>query len=81
MDGSVVGEGSIIAAGAVVTRGTQIPPHSLVVGCPAKVVKNLGEKSGEQMYNQAIKYENLWTQLYGLLPDGGGVRYHGEKIV
>ena len=81
MDGSVIGEGSIVAAGAVVPRGMQVPPHSLVVGCPAVVKKSLGENSKDQMYNQAIKYENLWTQLYGLLPEGGGVRYHGEKIV
>lgn len=32
-----VGEGSLIAAGAVVGEGMEIPPHSLVLGVPAKV--------------------------------------------
>ena len=34
---AVVGEGSLIAAGAVVGEGMEIPPHSLVLGVPAKV--------------------------------------------
>jgi carbonic anhydrase/acetyltransferase-like protein (isoleucine patch superfamily) len=39
MDGAVVGAGSIIGAGAVVTQGTRIPPGSLVLGAPGKVVR------------------------------------------
>lgn len=38
LDGACIGDGSIIGAGAVV-RGT-IPPYSIAVGVPAKVVKN-----------------------------------------
>ena len=34
---AVVGEGALIAAGAVVGEGMEIPPHSLVLGVPAKV--------------------------------------------
>jgi carbonic anhydrase/acetyltransferase-like protein (isoleucine patch superfamily) len=41
LDGAVVGEGSIIGSGAVVTAGTQIPPRSLVLGIPGKVVRTL----------------------------------------
>lgn len=37
LDGACIGDGSIIGAGAVV-RGT-IPPYSIAVGVPAKVVK------------------------------------------
>ena len=39
LDGAVVGERSIIAAGSVLTPGTRISPESLVVGTPAKVVR------------------------------------------
>jgi len=39
MDGAVIGRGSIVAPGAVVTEGTVIPPHSIVAGVPAKVIK------------------------------------------
>ena len=37
MPGVTVGEGSVVAANAVVTK--DVPPHSLVAGSPAKVIK------------------------------------------
>jgi carbonic anhydrase/acetyltransferase-like protein (isoleucine patch superfamily) len=39
MDGAVIGRGSIVAGGAFVTEGTIVPPHSIVAGLPAKVLK------------------------------------------
>lgn len=39
MNGAVVGSGSIVGAGALVTQGTVIPPNSMVLGSPAKVVR------------------------------------------
>lgn len=80
LDGSVIGHGSIVAAGAVVTKGTIVPPFSLVAGVPAKVIKKLPENT-DATHHQAVKYEYLWTTRYGLLPDGGGEVYNGEKIV
>lgn len=38
MPGVTIGEGSVVGCNAVVTK--DVPPHSLVVGSPAKVVKN-----------------------------------------
>lgn len=38
---SVVGEGAIVAAGCVVPEGSEVPPWSLAVGVPARVVKTL----------------------------------------
>lgn len=48
MDGARVGEGSIVGAGAIVTQGMQIPPRSLVLGAPAKVVRQVtdAERAG-----------------------------------
>jgi len=39
MDGVVVGRGSIVAGGAFLTEGTIVPPHSIVAGIPAKVIR------------------------------------------
>jgi len=41
MNGVIVGSGSVIGAGAVVTEGTQIPPGSLVLGLPARVLRTV----------------------------------------
>lgn len=41
LNGVQIGRDSLIAAGAVVTEGTVIPPGSLVMGLPAKVVRPL----------------------------------------
>lgn len=40
---AVVGTGSIVGAGAIVTEGTVIPPNSLVLGAPGKVVRETTE--------------------------------------
>jgi carbonic anhydrase/acetyltransferase-like protein (isoleucine patch superfamily) len=39
LNGVRVGSGSIVAAGAVCREGMQIPPRSLVVGVPGRVVR------------------------------------------
>jgi acetyltransferase-like isoleucine patch superfamily enzyme len=39
LDGVTIGRGSCIGAGAVVTRS--IPAHSLAVGTPARVIRDL----------------------------------------
>ncbi|MDU4959461.1 MAG: gamma carbonic anhydrase family protein [Sporomusaceae bacterium] len=80
LTGAVVGKGSIIAAGAVVRENQVIPPHSLVAGVPAKVIKPIPDE-WDRIHAQALKYKTLWTERYKLLPDADGERYHGEKIV
>lgn len=76
LNNAVVGRGSIIAAGTVVKQNQVIPPHSLVVGIPGKVVKQIpGE--WDKNHAMALKYKNLWTNRYGLLPGAGGEQYQG----
>src|ERR1700688_3313355 len=41
LDGAEVGSDSIIGAGALLTKETRVPPGSLVLGAPAKVVRPL----------------------------------------
>jgi carbonic anhydrase/acetyltransferase-like protein (isoleucine patch superfamily) len=43
LDGAVIGHGSIIGAHALVTKEMKVPPGSLVLGTPAKVVRPLRE--------------------------------------
>ena len=41
-DGVTVGRASVVAAGAVVTA--DVPPHTVVAGAPARVIRNVGDK-------------------------------------
>ena len=41
MNGAVIGAGSMVAAGALVKERSVIPPCSLVVGVPGKVIRTL----------------------------------------
>jgi len=44
LDNCHIGKGSLVGAGALVTAKTEIPPGSLVLGSPAKVVRPLNDK-------------------------------------
>lgn len=80
MNGAVVGRGSIIAAGAIVLENQVIPPFSMVVGVPGKVIKTLPENT-DKIHYQAVKYKTLWTKRYGNMPDADGEVYNSEQIV
>jgi carbonic anhydrase/acetyltransferase-like protein (isoleucine patch superfamily) len=56
LDGAVIGRRSVVGAGAVVTKNMQVPPGSLVLGMPAKVVKQLSEEDQEDLRYWAEKY-------------------------
>lgn len=56
LDGAVIGKQSIIGAKALVTQGTKIPPGSLVLGAPAKVVRKLTQEERSDLKWWAQKY-------------------------
>ena len=56
MDGAEIGSRSIIGAGALVTGGTKIPPGSMVLGSPAKVVRALSLDEQRAIRNWAERY-------------------------
>lgn len=59
LDDCVIGEGSIVGAGALVTARTEIPPHSLVLGAPAKVVRTLPASAADEHRALAAKYMRI----------------------
>jgi carbonic anhydrase/acetyltransferase-like protein (isoleucine patch superfamily) len=56
MDDAVVGEGSIVGAGAVVPPNMIIPPRSLVVGLPAKIVRQTTDEELAMIIERAQHY-------------------------
>lgn len=67
LNNAEIGEFCIIGANALVTAGTVIPPYSMVLGSPAKVVKQLNEKQIEAVKRNAAVYVELakeYLQFY-----------------
>jgi gamma-carbonic anhydrase len=56
LDGAEIGARSIIGAGALVTQHKNIPPGSLVLGSPAKVVRQLDLEEQKLIKTWAEKY-------------------------
>ncbi|MES2521295.1 MAG: gamma carbonic anhydrase family protein [Gemmatimonadota bacterium] len=59
LNGTHAGAGSIIGAGAVCTEGMVIPPGSLVLGVPARVVKTLSPDASARTLDNAQRYAAL----------------------
>jgi carbonic anhydrase/acetyltransferase-like protein (isoleucine patch superfamily) len=59
LDGAVIGHGSVVGAGALVTQRTVIPPRSLVLGAPGRIIKTLEEKDETFHRAMAHKYMRL----------------------
>ena len=56
LDGAVIGKESIVGAGALVTKNKVFPPRSLIVGSPAKVVRELNDEEVAELYASAKRY-------------------------
>jgi len=56
LDGAKVGDGCIIGAHALVTQGTVIPPNSMVLGVPGKIVKSFPPEHQKELAEWALKY-------------------------
>ena len=61
LDGAVIGKESIVGAVALVTKNKVFPPKSLILGSPAKRVRELSEDELKELYDSAkryVKFEN-----------------------
>jgi carbonic anhydrase/acetyltransferase-like protein (isoleucine patch superfamily) len=60
MDEAELGDECIVGALAFIKQGEKIPPRSLVVGNPAKIIKSVSE--------EMLAWKSEGTRLYQLLP-------------
>ena len=56
LNGAVIGAGSLIGAGALVTEGKKIPPNSVVMGRPGKVVRPVSDEDSKRMMSGVHGY-------------------------
>ena len=58
LNGARIGKNCVIGAGSVVTEGKEFPDGSLIMGTPAKVVRELTPEQIEGLRNSAKHYMN-----------------------
>ena len=56
MNGAVIGKNSVVGAGSLVTEGKEFPEGSLIMGSPAKVVRQLDAAALEKLQQNAANY-------------------------
>lgn len=56
LDGAVIGKECLVGAGAIVTEGKVFPDRSLILGAPAKVVRELTDEDVARLYQGAESY-------------------------
>ncbi|MEA1918258.1 MAG: gamma carbonic anhydrase family protein [Campylobacterota bacterium] len=56
LDGAVIGKESIVGAGSLVTKNKKFPPRSLIMGSPAKVIRELSDIEVQELYDSARRY-------------------------
>ncbi len=71
LNGAVIGRDSIVGAGALVPENTKVPPGSLVVGVPGRVVRSLRPDEIERIRQSAADYARRARAYRGLTSDGG----------
>jgi carbonic anhydrase/acetyltransferase-like protein (isoleucine patch superfamily) len=60
LNGAKVGAGALVGAGAIVGEGKEIPPNSLAVGAPARVIRELTPENVARIKRGAIHYAASW---------------------
>ena len=62
LNGARIGKNSIVGAGAVVSEGKEFPENSLILGVPAKRVKDVTPEQIQMIQNNADNYVKLSKQ-------------------
>lgn len=56
LNGARLGENCLVGAGSLITEGKEFPPGSVIMGRPAKVVREVGEAELEMLRRGAENY-------------------------
>jgi carbonic anhydrase/acetyltransferase-like protein (isoleucine patch superfamily) len=62
LNGAQIGQHSIIGAGALIAEGKVIPPRSLVVGTPGRIIRQLTDEEVEKIRRGAQHYIDAASQ-------------------
>ena len=73
LNGARIGKNCLIGAGALVTEGKEIPDGSVVMGTPAKVVREVDDKVLALLKRPAENYVKNWKRFEEELTELEGV--------
>ncbi|MER2542332.1 MAG: gamma carbonic anhydrase family protein, partial [Candidatus Accumulibacter phosphatis] len=59
---AVIGQGCIVGANTLIPEGKIVPDHSLIVGSPGKVVRQLSEEEVARLQHSADHYVANWQR-------------------
>ena len=59
LNGARIGKHCLVGAGAVVTEGKEFPDNSLILGSPARVVKEISPEQAARLRHAALHYVQL----------------------
>ena len=65
LDGAVVEEGAQVGAGSLVPPGKVVPAGWLVMGVPAKPVRQMNQDELDDIMRNAQEYVDLWQSNFG----------------
>ena len=71
LNGAVIGAGSLLGAKSLVPEGREYPPNSLILGAPARVLRELKPEEQAALAHGAEHYRENWKRFArGLSPVG-----------
>jgi len=68
LNGSEIGPGSIVAAGSLVPQGKRFPARSMLMGSPARLVRQVSDAESERNLENAREYVRLAAQARDYRP-------------
>ena len=68
MNGAEIGAGSVVGANSLVTEGKSFPPGALIMGSPARVIRQLSDKNHLELKAAAQSYVDKIKRYQSLKP-------------
>ena len=62
LNGAVIGKGAVIGSNALIANGKIIPPYSLVMGQPGKIIKELTPEQSAEFQAGSARYVENWQR-------------------
>lgn len=63
LNGAKIGSNCLVGANALVTEGKEFPDNSLIVGAPARAMRNLDEAAASRLTQAAAGYVANWKRF------------------